>query len=57
MKEASVYTGLGIRVLRNLYYKGILQKYRPQGTHKILFDVVDLDNLIQRGKEEVPKLA
>jgi excisionase family DNA binding protein len=45
-REASAYSSLSVGTLRRLVESGRLRVYRPTGARKILFDKVELDQLV-----------
>jgi len=50
IKQAAQYLGCAVWTLRNLEWSGELQAVRNLG-RRILFDVRDLDNLVEQKKE------
>jgi len=52
IKEAAKYLGCAVWTLRDLEWRGELPAVRNLG-RRILFDVRDLDQLIQKKKERV----
>lgn len=52
LKEASLYTGIGIWTLREMIYTGKLTSYKPQGTRKVILNKKELDSFIQGGSRE-----
>ena len=52
-KEASNYMGISERKLEYMYSKGIINQTRLPETKKRLYDVFDLDNLIEKIKTKM----
>jgi excisionase family DNA binding protein len=50
LKEAAEYLGRSARGMRELVWKGEIPYVRPAGSKKIYFDIVDLDEFVEKNK-------
>jgi len=50
-EEAATYLGISIRKLEYMRARGVIQQTRLPDTRKRLYDVIDLDALIERAQD------
>ena len=55
IREASIYTGLGVQKLRDVTATGDIPAYKPG--RDLLYKKSDLDEWIEQSKMDIPKVA